>query len=464
MLGLNLFFNLLAIGFAMLPFLVKSFGGMPMGWLNPLALASAITIVKTVIQRPIHIVEPLVIWLREPVPLEHELLTYWSLDAIQSLEFKIAAMGAISLLAYHLGFFLFQTRRKSKRTLVREAPHLYFVIIFGLLTLAFVILIALSGGLATHFSNLALGRFGVRENTGVLLVSIGFMPYLLVIWYLLRPEIFRTPIFWAMLIFALALQFAADGSRSSVLIPMVVLTAGWIYRNRRIPALAGAIGIFVAILTLAILGQIRTDARQIEGDLETTSVLSMDVTEILQRNDEEVAERNWRQAGVAIAALVPRENAHLFGQTYVAAVLFWVPRSVWNEKPRGVGATANALLFLKKDTVEGFEGAAYPVGGPTEAFWNFGWFGIVAIYALFGVFHKFVALRVTERPQDVEAVVLLLLSVVSMADVATDQIVPFLQLFVLLKLAFFGLKMIASVPLEDGENHVTTLAGQQGRM
>lgn len=458
-LGLNLMFDLLAIGFAMLPFLVKNFGGMPMGWLNPLALASVLSIIKMTIQRPVHMVEPFVIWFREPVPMEHELLTYWSHDSIQWLEFKLGFITAIALLAYHAGFFLYQLRRKTTRPLVQTAPHIYFILIYTLLTTAFLVLIAMSGGLSTHFANLAVGRFGVREETGALLVLVGFMPYLLVIWYLLRPGVLKMPIFWGMLLFALGLQFASDGSRSSVLIPLVVMTAGWIYRNRRIPVLIGIVGMGIAIVALAILGSIRADARQQEGDLDSDAILSMDVAEILQRNDEEIAARNWRSAGTAIGALVPRESEYLYGESYVAAILFWIPRSIWSEKPRGAGATANAILFLNRDSVQGFQGAAYPVGGSSEAYWNFGWFGVIVIFGLFGVFHKFVALRVMEQPEDTHAVVVLLLSVISLADVATDQIVPFLQLLIMLKLTFVGLQLITPKQAQNGSSSLRVPTG-----
>ena len=52
-----------------------------------------------------------------------------------------------------------------------------------------------------------------------------------------------------------------------------------------------------------------------------------------------------------------------------------------------------------------------------------------------------------QRPRDVKYVTLLLLSVVTLNDVATDSLVPFLQLFVLLQLTFLGLRLIQPVKI-----------------
>ena len=440
-LGATLGLDLMIIGFSMLPFLVRSFGGLPMGWLNPLALASILSIVKTTIQRPLHVVEPLFVWFREPVVLKHEVLTYWSLDAIQWVEFKLAAMWVVALLAYHLGFYVYKTRRKPRPVTQYAAPTLYFVAVYALLVAAFLVLISLSGGLQAHFAELSLGRFKVRESTGLLLVAVGFMPFLLVIWYLLKPTVLRLPVFWIMLVIALALQFASDGSRSSVLIPLVVLAAGWMYRTRKVPATTGIVGMAFAIIALATLGTIRTDARDTEGEIDFVALSSLDIEQIMQKGDSETAARNWRSAPIAIAALVPKENEFLYGQTYIGAVSFWIPRTIWSEKPRGSGAHANAILFLKRASADGFTGAAYPVNGTAEAFWNFGWFGIIVIYALFGAFHKLLSIRVMQRPDDAKYVALLLLAIIFLSDMSTDLIVPFLQLFVLLQLTFFGLKL-----------------------
>lgn len=442
-LGLTLLVQFATNGFVLLPFLIRRFGGLPIGWLHPFALASVLEIVKTLIKTPAHIAEPFLIWYREPVRLQHELLTFWSLEAVQWVQLKVLAIGLLGLVAYFTAFYLFRWKAKKDRQIIKSGPDVYFIAIYLALFLAFIVLIAISGGLVAHFQALAGGRFGVREETGLLLVCVGFMPFLLVIWYLMRPRIIRNPIFIGMLLLALALQFAADGSRSSVLIPLVVFAAGWMYHNHKVPAVAGIVGMIFAILALAALGSIRQDTAQQEGSIDLNGVLAGDIESFLLRNDEEIAARNWRSGAIAVAAEIPRERSYLFGQTYVGAVLFWVPRSIWAGKPRGVGAYANALLFLKRGSVDGFQGASYPVSGSAEAFWNFGWMGVIVIFALFGMLHKYLAIRVCNRPDDPQMVALLLLAVIMLDSPATDAIVPFLQMAVMLKLIFVGLRFIS---------------------
>lgn len=446
-LGVTLMAQFALTTLALLPFIVKSFGGLPMGWLNPLALASVLEIVKITIKSPLHILEPFMIWYREPVRLQHELLTHWSLEGVQWVEFKVLAMTLLGSLIYLFSFYFVRFKGPGKRQTVRSVPDLYFLAIYGVLFAAFLFLISLSGSIQSHFYGLSQGRFGVRENTGLLLVGIGFMPFLMVTWYLLRPSILRNPIFLGLLALALVLQFVSDGSRSSVLIPLVILTAGWIFRQRKVPAVTGLFALVFAITALAALGSVRKDASQTEGDVEFAALLSFDTAQFLRKNDEEIAGRNWRSGPVAVAAEVPRKRGYLFGETYLGAVTFWIPRSIWEEKPRGVGAYANALLFLNRKDVQGFQGAAYPVSGSAEAYWNFGWPGIIIMFALFGALHKFVATRVCQRPHDTEFVALLLLVTIVLNSPATDSIVPFLQMFVMLKLTFLGLRIITK---QDG--------------
>lgn len=454
-LGLTLLCQYCLTACALLPFLVKSFGGLPMGWLNPLALASILDIVRRTIKEPLHALEPFLVWFREPVRLQHRLLVYWTDSAVQWVNVKTLAMGLLASLAY-LGVFYFAKfhRRSTPDKVPHEVPSWYFVLIFAVLLAAFAILISLSGGVVEHLNSLSQGRFKVRQNTGVLLVAVGFMPVLLVIWYLLKPAVLKSPVYWIMLFLALSLQFISDGSRSSILIPVVILLAGWMFKNRKVPALAGVFGMIFAILILAMLGSLRASSQVNEGQLDFASLTEFDLPQILHNADNQIMARNEVSGAIAIAALVPRERDWLYGRTYIGAIGFWIPRIIWTDKPRGSGAYVSALLFQKRKSVDGYQGPSFPSGASGEAYWNFGWFGIIVVFGLFGLFHRWITDRVMQNPADPEYLATLLIGVIILGAPDTDTLVPFMQSLVLLMLTFFGMRLFPTKRQHSGVKRI----------
>ena len=70
-----------------------------------------------------------------------------------------------------------------------------------------------------------------------------------------------------------------------------------------------------------------------------------------------------------------------YGDTFLATLLFWVPRAMWPSKPAGFGSELTVLL--KPDLARfGHSMAAHSTG---EWFYNFGWFGLVAMVPLLGL-------------------------------------------------------------------------------
>jgi hypothetical protein len=72
-------------------------------------------------------------------------------------------------------------------------------------------------------------------------------------------------------------------------------------------------------------------------------------------------------------------NGPMLGKTYVAAIVAFVPRSIWNNKPRGPDSVY-VQLFLH----ESANGRGIPVGQTEEMYWNFGLPGIIVLSAIYG--------------------------------------------------------------------------------
>ncbi|RDC61391.1 hypothetical protein HME9302_02613 [Alteripontixanthobacter maritimus] len=448
-LGLSLLTQYALIFLAILPFLFKRIGSLPIGWLNPLILGPLLDIISRLIRQPLHIAEPFLIWFSEPSRIEHRLLTYHTLEATQWVFLKTLLIALVATITYFLAFILSNpgsgpSANSKPKKRPPPPPDLYFIAIFGVLFAAFITLLTINGGLQQHLSGLALGRFQMRESFGPLLVAIGFMPILLILWYLTKPTVLRNPIFWILLLMALAFQFISDGSRSSVVFPLVILLAAWMYYNHRVPALTGILLVFVTVFTLATLGQIRQSVNDPEANINATVVANFDIPRLVAEADEHEAARYAVSGPIAIAAKVPEQRDYLYGETYIGALTFWLPRSIWEGKPRGAGASVNALLFQNKKEVAGFTGASFPAGAATEAYWNFGYLGTVLVFTLFGVFHRWTAARVVHRPNDPFNIILLLLAVVVFQTPDTDSFVPFVQMLILTMVTVAGMRLFPS--------------------
>lgn len=73
--------------------------------------------------------------------------------------------------------------------------------------------------------------------------------------------------------------------------------------------------------------------------------------------------------------LIDQNVSDANGEPFIASLLFWVPRSMWEGKPLGLGSALTAelepqLLFV---------GHSMAAQGPGEWFFSFGWLGVIAM-------------------------------------------------------------------------------------
>src|SRR5690606_17147360 len=133
----------------------------------------------------------------------------------------------------------------------------------------------------------------------------------------------------------------------------------------------------VSILLLGALGDFRKATRRV------TSVSDVQL---------EMSPEGWLFGGLytleargegvssayAILARVPKDEPLRLGETYLAFVTAIVPRSVWPNKPLASGRLAGRTFFNASKGV--------PTGTVGEAYWNFHVPGVVLVFALWGVF------------------------------------------------------------------------------
>ena len=84
-----------------------------------------------------------------------------------------------------------------------------------------------------------------------------------------------------------------------------------------------------------------------------------------------------------VLARVPERVPLLMGSSYLAAVAVVVPRKVWKGKPRQVGGLTGMTFFNTH--------AGVPPGPVAEAYWNFHIPGVLIVFGLLGMFHRWLA-------------------------------------------------------------------------
>lgn len=84
-----------------------------------------------------------------------------------------------------------------------------------------------------------------------------------------------------------------------------------------------------------------------------------------------------------ILARVPNEIGLLYGRSYLTLATIPVPRAWWPEKPRSTGVEVGQVFL---NTI-----APVPPDAIAEAYWNFHVPGVIVLFFLFGVFHRWMA-------------------------------------------------------------------------
>jgi hypothetical protein len=177
------------------------------------------------------------------------------LDRLYALELVLTALG---LGFYYLGFFVPR---------VPPAPALRFprvanvrgraLAVVAASTLVLLAFVARRGGLTAHMLSWAQGRSTELAGTGYWVWFAGLGSSAAILWFALDRRAGVSPLFWAVALCVSASSFLASGSRGAVLYPVLLALLVWVFRERKVPILRGAILAAVGLTALGALGAVR---------------------------------------------------------------------------------------------------------------------------------------------------------------------------------------------------------------
>lgn len=370
-------------------------------------------------------------------------------------------LQTISLLALFVGWRLASNKQGetfearyiwNEQTLRTIAVSFILLIIGGL-----IVFLVLRGGLQAHIADLSRGRARALEGLGPVVALFDASTLCLMLWVAIRPKDVRSPFFIALLISVVAVQFISDGSRSSAILVMAKVGLVWALRSGRLPLRLAVFLLPIGLSLFGALAIIRSSGQT--GDTAVQALMSARADQVFEAVQTELEGRRYLSGSSAIV-LEGHEvlDGPLLGRTYLAAIFVFVPRPLWEDKPRGAGSLfAQTFLGTTRD------GFAVPIGAVAEAYWNFNVPGVIVLFALYGLLLRRVHGLYLRRYSDPFVTTFYVLFL-SDFQPGTDSIVPFMQQATALILIYLAaLAVGARKPVTTKQNSPSAVAASRSR-
>jgi hypothetical protein len=421
------------------------------GWLHPLIFTFVWSLAQKVVSDPEMLLAPVQVFMG-PLYAEpnHAALRGFTDQEVAWTLIKAKGIQSLSLLAYYGGFFSGLRPTVPKLSFHRaKQVQVRTMLLVGGACAVFLLAVEMRGGIVSHFVSLGSGRQRAIGGLGHIGVLIRLGVIASVVWYAFDSEAGINPLFWGTLVISLTSVFLWSGSRSDVIYPLAFLLIIYALRYKTIPwGRSVAVGA-TALVLFGMLGLLRASA--ITGQPAWEVVTNAQISESLAFADEQLQRREENPGGgyTAVVGRVPRDVDFLYGRTYVGALLFFVPRAFWEDKPRATGPYVKKYLYGTTGQVEMADSppvvGGIPPGQVGAAYWNFYVPGVVILFLLYGIFHRWLARLYVKNEHPLGAVLFLFL--VTGAGVSPNALVSFFQdiISVLAVLFFLGVLKLPSV-------------------
>lgn len=376
---------------------------------------------------------------------------WWATAAYNMLQF-------LALISIYAGFSLShgkpaQAPAAQGRVFNTIDLRRLLVILIGLNIAILLAFITLRGGLESHLADLSRGRFRSLAGLGPLIAIFDIGVLALIIWIAARPEDVRTPLFLLCVAAVAASQFISNGSRSGTLTVFMIVGLSWSLRTRRIPWRLAVIMAPLIFMLLGFLAVVRTSG--LSNQSATEALARADTSRVLMQVQEEIKIRQSLSGAIPVIADGFRvTGGPLLGESYLAAIFAAVPRSIWEEKPRGPGS-----LYAQHFLGEVREGTAVPIGPIAEAYWNFGILGVIILHLFYGFLLR-IAHDLYVKDQRNPFVVCLFIIFATRFHVSTDSLVPFQQHILLFIIIYLLARLTARSAAPVYPQAATARAGE----
>jgi len=351
---------------------------------------------------------------------------------------KYNGIEILSLVSVYVGFWLLsRSRRLAPHPRMLANTNTFRNVLIGLFALSMLVLVVFvyfRGGLVQHLTSLGGGRFRELGGFGPILVITELGAIVLYIWIAARPGDIKSPVFLFCLITITASQFISVGSRGSALTVPMIVGLVWALRRHRIPWKLAVALMPIMFISFGFMGAIRTSSWS--GSTADEAFSTTTWADSLTFAQWELAQRRANSADVPVIERgFQVTDGPLLGSSYLPVLATFIPRAIWEDKPRGTGSLyAQLFLGASKD------GLGIPVGPEAEMYWNFGIPGVVLLSMIYGLLLRWAYNFYWARYPDPFAITFYVLFVTRF-DFATKRLIEFEQMVVLLFLVFVIVRM-----------------------
>lgn len=372
---------------------------------------------------------------------------------------KYNGLEILALVSTYAGFWFFRGGQNPLRARIafRDTMTLRSVLI-GLIavsTLALLFFLYSRGGLVEHLSSLGRGRFRQLHTSGAIILATDLGSVALLLWVASRPGDIKSPLFLASLAIATGVQFISNGSRGSALAVPLLVGLVWALRRQKVPWKIGLLLAPLFFVSLGLLSAVRTAGWT--GSSAGEAITTTGWSESLALAQEEIELRRSLSAQVPIVERgFSVVGGPMLGRSYWAALFAFIPRSVWEDKPRGPGSMY-AQYFLGEPR----EGRAIPVSATAEMFWNFGVVGVLALSFAYGALLRVVYHFYWRRYPSPFAIVLYVLFITTF-HFSTDRLVDLEQQLALLLVCWLVVTFLVPKTTDTAALLNAPLAGASG--
>jgi len=302
------------------------------------------------------------------------------------LQIQVASIVVLNFLCVYFSFFSTRGIRWRFLGFRKRKNLLTFTAIAGFTigTVSLYLLSEASGGLSDHLKNINVG-----VNHKVWVKYFDYIPIfsqlarLIILapalWVLTGKNPFANPLFWLLCVFAISGAFLTNGRRTSILLTTLVLVACWVLRRGSLALGRMAIIGILLFLMIGLVGEFRKSNWGKQRGVNLEGIQEQDLQSIFENSSEELASRSSASAIYPIVAKVPRRVPYRYGSIYFSYLYRFIPRSIWKNKPPGGIGHDCAQIFYGTGL-----GVGIPPGPIGEAYWSFGYIGVVLVFCFWG--------------------------------------------------------------------------------
>ncbi len=221
--------------------------------------------------------------------------------------------------------------------------------------------------------------------------------YFSALFALWRNGHFRTPVFFIIWFASLAFDVYLSGNRF-IIAASGMLFAFYLLRDGRWIWIAACLAIFPPVAWFAtVFMRARGRLYSLDAGQSTTSFLA-DVSRESSTSTIEYIANTFEGINfntfVSIFYDAPNRIPFLYGETFAKAFVFWIPRTIWNDKTVRVGQIIG-------ETYAGDPALSIVATLPGEAWLNFGYGAIIAIPILIWFASRLMPLLFSALPRDI---------------------------------------------------------------